>query len=78
MPLVGVTPIQFVIEHSPKEAITTVTARYAGERFDPSAEEGAFSFTVLRSLVEELTYEFHANEEKGNVLKAVIREDAAR
>ena len=51
-----------------------MTASYGGERFDPAEGGNELSYNVLKSSVDDLSYEYDGNEEKSNIVNLVIKE----
>jgi len=50
------------VEYSPVEKQATVIASYGGERFDPAEGGNELSYNVLKSSVEDLSYEIKNNQ----------------
>ena len=74
MPVLKRTAVHVTVEYSPVEMQTRVTASYGGERFDPAEGGNDLSYNVLKSSVEDLSYEYDLNEEKSNIVNLVIKE----
>ncbi len=73
LPVLDRTPIRVVAEYSSAESVATVTASYGGDRYDPSEGENEFSYKVLKASVEDLRYEYDAEAELSNTVRAAIR-----
>ena len=72
LPVLKRTAVHVTVEYSPVEMQTRVTASYGGERFDPAEGGNDLSYNVLKSSVEDLSYEYDLNEEKSNIVNLVI------
>ena len=66
-------PVYVTAEYSAEQEQAVVTAGYGGERFDPAGAENELSYRVLKSTVDELTYEYTPEGEHPNTVRAVIR-----
>ena len=73
-PVLPETPLTFTVEYAEAERSATVTARYGGTRFDPAEGDNALSYKVLKSSVEELTYEYDPGAEIANTVRVQIKE----
>jgi polar amino acid transport system ATP-binding protein len=67
-------PLTVTVEYAEAEAAAAVTVRYGGEKYDPAKGDNALSYKVLKSSVEELTYEFDPSAETGNTVFVRIAE----
>jgi len=74
IPVLKRTAVHVTVEYSPVEKQATVIASYGGERFDPAEGGNELSYNVLKSSVEDLSYEYDGNEEKSNIVNLVIKE----
>ena len=74
MPVLKDTPIIFNVEYAPLEGHTIVTTSYSGEKYNPEEGENELSYKVLRSSVEDLSYEYNPDEELPNAVRVLIKE----
>ena len=65
------------MEYSSEEEQATVTVNYGGERFDPATGSNEFSYNVLKTSVDELTYNFDPEAEFGNTVRVLFCEKTA-
>ena len=78
LPVLERTPIRVTIEYSPAEELTTVTAEYGGERFDPAEGDNELSYKVLKASVEAMSWRYEPDKEYGNIVQVLIREEKVR
>lgn len=78
LPVLEHTPIRVSVEYSPTEELTTVTASYGGERYDPAEGDNELSYKVLKASVENLSWRYEPDEEYCNTVQALIREEKIR
>ena len=71
-PVLDRTSVLIAVEYSDKEGGTEITASYRGEKFDPAKSEDAFSYEVLRSNVESLSYRYDPEAEWSNTVQTMI------
>ena len=67
-------PLAVLIEYAEDEAVTTITVRYGGEKYDPACGENELSYSLLKATVEELAYEYDPASNRPNVVRVRIRE----
>ena len=65
--------VHMTVEYAPEEEQTTVTATYAGDRFDPEEGDNKLSFAVLKASVDELRYEYDPESEQANAIYVRFR-----
>lgn len=74
MPVLKETPIKFNVEYASSEDYTIVTTSYGGEKYNPEEGDNELSYKVLRSSVEDLSYEYNPDEELPNTVRILIKE----
>ena len=74
LPVLERTPLSVTVEYADAQQLSTVTVRYGGERFDPAQGENELSYKVLKSSVEELSYDYDGAAETPNTIRVCIRE----
>lgn len=74
MPVLKDTPIIFNVEYAPLEGHTIVTTSYGGEKYNPEEGHNKLSYKVLRSSVEDLSYEYNPDEDLPNTVQILIKE----
>lgn len=67
--------IKVVIEYSPVINSFEMTITYGGHKFDPKVDGNDFSYRFLKTLVSDLSYEYHPKAKKSNIIKVIFNED---
>ena len=68
------TPLLMTVEYSQREEKTEITAAYGGGRFDPVDSDNHLSYSLLKGIVEELSYQYDPQADHPNIVKVIIRE----
>lgn len=68
------TSILVTIEYSSLKAEAEILVSYGGEQYNPEYGDNKFSFVILKKSVDEITYKYDPNAERGNVVKVLVRE----
>ena len=71
-PVLDHVPLFIMMEYSGEDCRTEVTVSYGGEKFDPAEDGDDFSFKVLKSTVESLTFQYDPEAEQTNTIKIII------
>ena len=71
-PVLDHVPVQITIEYSEQEDQAEVTALYGGERFDPAENGDGFSYKVLHSTVNSLTYHYAPGAVHTNQIRILV------
>lgn len=71
-PVLEHVPVVITFEYSEKDDNTEATAFYGGERFDPAENDDSFSYSILKSAVRSLTYNYDPEAEHANTVRILI------
>lgn len=72
------SPIRVCVEYSSEREQVDVTVSYGGGRFDPASGDNEFSYNVLKTSVDDISYEYVPGEEYENTLCVSFCEKTAR